>query len=217
MIPKAFWESAFQTVGWAHPALIALMLPAASHSSQTFTCLPLPCQDNKFVHCPRLSCLKLPSEAQQLAQHRFTNTGHVPDPSTSVARSRAQRQPGDPCLQDQISIHELTHASHSSEVYFHTAETFQSIILVFTPFHLFFFYMYDVHTCVICGHICVCMYTWKPEAYTKVLPGFLSDSLIEAGSLTGPRACWFGCSSQPACLRDSHLHLQNAGFTGAIP
>lgn len=31
----------------------------------------------------------------------------------------------------------------------------------------------------------VCVYTRKPEAYTKV---FLSTWLIEAGSLTGPRA-----------------------------
>lgn len=40
--------------------------------------------------------------------------------------------------------------------------------------------MCDVHTG---GHIRVCMYTRKPEAYTKVLPGFLSTSLTEAGSL----------------------------------
>lgn len=36
------------------------MLPAAGHSSQAFTCLPLPCQDSKFLHCPRFSCLKRP-------------------------------------------------------------------------------------------------------------------------------------------------------------
>lgn len=60
----------------------------------------------------------------------------------------------DSCLQDQISIHELTPASHSSEVYFHTADTFQSIIPVFTLLHLY------ICVCVMCKqvgiYVCVC-------------------------------------------------------------
>lgn len=78
------------------------------------------------------------------SQHSgFTNAGRVSDlPVCSKKQSWVIAR--DSGLQDQISTHELTPASHSSEVYFHTAETFQSIVPVCTPLHL------SICVCVMC-------------------------------------------------------------------
>lgn len=131
------------------------------------------------------------SEAQQLAQG-LIDAGRVSDLPVSAGRSGVEWQPGTPgCGSRFLSMNSppppILRRFISTQLKLSKASFLSSprfiCLFVYAWCAYRWAYMY--------------VYTHKPEAYTKELPGFLSTSLIEAGSLTGPRACWV--YSTPEC------------------